>query len=73
MKYFIDLSDCHTLPDSANGRLTDSKILCPFVSVHMRFLSVEVNAFRVRLYPFCPVLSVGKTSNGRHCINMFCG
>ena len=44
------LSDCHTLPDSANGRVTDSKILCPFLSVHMRFLSVlhAVNAFRVR-------------------------
>ena len=44
------LSDCHTLPNSANGRVTDSKILCPFVSVHMRFLSVPhaVNAFRVR-------------------------
>ena len=35
---------------SANGRVTDSKILCPFVSVRMRFLSVPraVNAFRVR-------------------------
>ena len=44
------LSDCHSLPDSANGRVTDSKILCPFLSVHMRFLSVPhaVNAFRVR-------------------------
>ena len=42
--------------------LRDSKILCPFVSVCMRFLSVPhaVNAFRVRLYPFCPILSVGK-------------
>ena len=41
---------CHTLPDSANGRVTDSKILCPFLSVRMRFLSVPhaVNAFRVR-------------------------
>ena len=40
----------HTLPDSATGRVTDSKILCPFVSVRMRFLSVPhaVNAFRVR-------------------------
>ena len=46
----LSLSDCHTLPDSTNGRVTDSKILCPFVSVHMRFLSVPraVNAFRVR-------------------------
>ena len=35
------LSDCHTLPDSANGRVTDSKILCPFMSVRMRFLSVR--------------------------------
>ena len=44
------LRPCHTLPDSANGRVTDSKILCPFVSVRMRFLSVPhaVNAFRVR-------------------------
>ena len=40
----------------------DSKILCPFVSVRMRFLSFRhaVNAIRVRWYPFCPVLSVGK-------------
>ena len=44
------LSDSHTLPDSANERVTDGKILCQFVSVHMRFLSVphEVNAFLVR-------------------------
>ena len=44
------LRHCHTLPDSANGRVTDGKILCPFVSVRMRFLSVPraVNAFRVR-------------------------
>ena len=44
------LRPCHTLPDSANGRVTDSKILCPFVSVRMRLLSVPraVNAFRVR-------------------------
>ena len=41
---------CHTLPDSANGRVTDSKILCTFVSVRMLFLSVlhAVNAFHVR-------------------------
>ena len=46
----IELSDCHTLPDSANGNVMDSKILCPFMSVPMRFLSVPhaVNAFRVR-------------------------
>ena len=46
----FNLRPCHTLPDSANGRVTDSKILCPFVSVRMRFLSVPhaVNAFRVR-------------------------
>ena len=46
----IKLIDCHTLPDNANGRVTYSKILCPFVSVRMRFLSVRhaVNAFRVR-------------------------
>ena len=45
-----NLRPCHTLPDSANGRVTDNKILCPFVSVRMRFLSVPhaVNAFRVR-------------------------
>ena len=44
------LSDCHTLPDSTNGCVTDSNIICPFVSVGMRFLSVPhaVNAFRVR-------------------------
>ena len=47
---FLNLRPCHTLPDNANGRVTDSKILCPFVSVRMRFLSVPraVNAFRVR-------------------------
>ena len=41
---------CHTLPDSAKGRVTDSKILCTFVSVRMLFLSVPhaVNAFHVR-------------------------
>ena len=44
------LSDCYTLPDSTNGRVTGSKILCPFVSVCMRILSVPhaVNAFPVR-------------------------
>ena len=51
-KYFRKkaLSDCHTLPESTNGRVTDSKILCQFVSVCIRFLSVPhaVNAFRVR-------------------------
>ena len=38
------------LADSTNGRVTDSRILCPFVSVGVRFLSVPhaVNAFRVR-------------------------
>ena len=48
--FLLCLRPCHTLPDSANGRVTDSKILCPFVSVRMRFLSVPraVNAFRVR-------------------------
>ena len=57
-----DLRPCHTLPDSANGRVTNSKIFCPFVSVRMRFLPVPhaVNAFRVRWCPFCPALSVGK-------------
>ena len=40
----------HTLPDSTNGRETDSKILSPFVPVRMRFLSIPhaVNASRVR-------------------------
>ena len=44
------LRPCHILPDSANGRAADSKILCPFVSIRMRFLSVPhaVNVFRVR-------------------------
>ena len=53
------LSDCHTLPDSTNGGVTDRKILCPFVSVCMRFLSVPhaVNAVSgdirfARSYPF---------------------
>ena len=38
------------LPDSANGRVMGSKIICAFVSVPMRFLPVPhaVNAFRVR-------------------------
>ena len=45
-----DLSDCHTLPDSTNGCVTESKIICPFVSVCMRFLSVPhaVNALCVK-------------------------
>ena len=44
------LSDCHTLPDSTNRRVMDNEILCQFVSVCMRFLSVPhaVNAFGVR-------------------------
>ena len=48
--YHFGLRPCHTLPDSANGRVTDNKILCPFVSVRMRSLSLPhaVNAFRVR-------------------------
>ena len=43
-------NDCHTLPDSANGCVTDSKVLCPFVSVRMRFLYAPhaANAFPVR-------------------------
>ena len=47
---FQTLSDCHTLPDSANRFVKDSKILCPFVSIRMRFLSVPlaVYVFRVR-------------------------
>ena len=50
MDFKQGLRPCHTLPDSANGRVTDSKFLSPFVSVRMRFLSVPraVNAFRVR-------------------------
>ena len=57
----IDLSDCHTLPDSAiNGRVTDRKIICPFAFLRMRFLSVprEVNAPRVKWYPFYPVITL---------------
>ena len=50
------LSDFHTLQDSANGRVTDSKTLCPFVSVYMRFLSVPhaenaLRQFSARPYP----------------------
>ena len=47
---FSPFSDCHTLLDSANVRVMDSKILCPFVSVCMRFLSVlhAANVFSVR-------------------------
>ena len=50
VRYPYLLSDCHTLLDSTNGRLTDSKILCSFVSVCMPFLSAPhaMNAFRVR-------------------------
>ena len=61
----VALSDCHTLPDSTNGRVTDSKILCPFVSPHMRFLSVPhaMNAFRVRWYPFFPLACFGHVQN----------
>ena len=35
---------------TANGRVTDSKILCPFVSVCMRYMSVPhaANASHVR-------------------------
>ena len=59
---------CHTLPDSTNGRVTDSKILSPFVSVGMPFLSVShaVNAFRVRCCPFSrsyPLASFGHVQN----------
>ena len=44
------LSDCHILPHNANILIMDSKFLCPFVYIHMRFLSVPhgVNVFRVR-------------------------
>ena len=46
----ISLRPCHTLPDSANGRVTDSEIICPFMSVRVCFLSLPhaVNAFLVR-------------------------
>ena len=49
-KKVVTFSDCHTLPDSTNGRVTDSRIICPFVSVRMRFLFVlhAVNALHVR-------------------------
>ena len=52
VRYPCPLSDCHTLPDSANGCVTDSKILCSFVSARMRFLSVlhALNVYCVRSY-----------------------
>ena len=37
---YAALSDGHTLPDGANGRVPDSNNLCPFVPVRIRFLSV---------------------------------
>ena len=54
----------HTLPDSGNVRVTDNKILIPFVTVRMRFLSVPhaVNVFHVRWYPFC-LASFGHVQN----------
>ena len=56
------------VPDSANGRVTDSKILCPFVSVHMRFLSVPraVNASwsgNIRFVRSYPLTSFGHVQN----------
>ena len=73
---YAALSDCHTLPDSANGLVTDSEILCQLVSVHMRFLSVPrlVNAFRVLSGLIrWQVMNMFKASNGRHRIKMFGG
>ena len=48
--FVCELNDCHTLSDNASGRITDSKIFCPLVFVHMHFLSIPsaVGAFRVR-------------------------
>ena len=59
------LCSCHTLPDSVNGRPTDSKFCNPFVSVRMRFLSVScaANAFLVRRCPFDPVESFVHAQN----------
>ena len=50
------LSDCHTLPDSTNGRVTDNKILCRFACVscpfHMRWMRSMSGDIRfVRSYP----------------------
>ena len=39
-----NLRVCHTLPDSVNGHPTENKIFNPFISVHMRFLSVSHSA-----------------------------
>ena len=79
--YSWKFSDCHTLPDSTNGRVTDSNILCPFVSVGMRFLSVPPSGecvpcqvISVLSGPICwQVLDMFKSSNGRHRINMYGG
>ena len=72
----LSLSNCHTLPDSTNGRVTDSKILCPFVSVHMRFLSVpracKVISVLSGLIRW-QVFNMFKTSNGYHRMKMFGG
>ena len=64
----IALSDCHTLPDSANGRVTDGKIICPSVSVHMRFLSVPRARMRsvsghIRFVRCYPLASFGHVQN----------
>ena len=76
-----DLRPCHILPDSANGRVTDSKILCPFVSVRVRSHAFLVRSSCGECFP-CQAMSVlsgpirwqvlnmFKTSNGRHRIKM---
>ena len=74
------LSDCHTLPDSTNGRITDSKTL----SVRVRLHALHVRSSCGECVP-CQVISVLsglirwqvldmlKTSNGSHRINMYGG
>ena len=61
------LIDCHTLLDSANGRVTDSNIFCPFLSVHVGFLSVPhaVNAVSgdIRFVRSYPLASFGHVQN----------
>ena len=76
MSYFVlpSLRPCHTLPDSANGRVTDSKIISPFVSVRMRFscgecVPCQVMSVLSGLIRW-QVLNMFKTSNGRHRIKM---
>ena len=72
------LSDCHTLPDSANGCVTDSK---NYLSIHVRLHAFLVRSSCGECVP-CQVISIlsgpirwqvldtFKTSNGRHRIKM---